>query len=434
MIKRLLLLTLLFSILFYSCVSHDESVSVYEVSNADFNQVLKIEGFVEPVKSTTLFCPSEIEGNIIFLLEDGTRVEKDDTVCILEAKELETAYNQMMIDLETEKAGLNKIRADLDMQYALLEAQVRNNEADTKIALLDSSQLEYVTPSQKRIKELELQRVTIEKVKYEKKLKALAIIQQSDIKKAELKIQRMEVRSQSMKERLNSLIIKAPESGIVARTMNFLTGNKNQIGDVVWDNMPIAMIPQMKYMKVNIAASERDFKNINVNDSVYYSFDAMPGNMGWGKILKKSPVGKPVKEKSKVKVFEIEASIDSILEMPDPGYSVICNIVQKLVKDTIVIPQVAIFEEDSMKFVYVKKDKNFEMRQVQTSLSFPKEAVISAGLKRNEIISLSKPVLSMVKKERVLLPVERPDSILKKAKLQDSIPVVPNIKDQVVKK
>jgi multidrug efflux pump subunit AcrA (membrane-fusion protein) len=397
-------------------------LSVYTVSNADFNQILKIDGFVEPVKSTTLFCPSGIEGNIIFLLEDGTRVEQGDTVCILEAKELETSYNQMLIDMETERASLNKIRADLDMQYALLEAQVRNNEADTKIAHLDSFQIEYATPSQKRIKELELEKVSIEKIKFEKKLKALGVIQQSDIKKAELKILRMETRAGSMKERLESLIIKAPQNGLVTRTMNFITGNKNQMGDVVWDNMPIVMIPEMADMKVSIAASERDFKSLNVNDSVYYGFDAMPGNVGWGKILKKSPVGKPVKEKSKVKVFEVEASIDSVLEMPDPGFSVVCNIVQKTVKDTLVIPQVAVFEVDSMKFVYVKRGKQYEMRQIQTSLSFPKEAVISAGLKRGEVISLSKPDLSKVKKERILLPVEPSDSI------------IPNNKDQVVKR
>ncbi|MDR1368745.1 MAG: efflux RND transporter periplasmic adaptor subunit [Dysgonamonadaceae bacterium] len=420
--KRLFVLTFISFLLFYSCTSHDGDLSVYTVSNADFNQILKIDGFVEPVKSTTLFCPSGIEGNIIFLLEDGTRVEQGDTVCILEAKELETSYNQMLIDMETERASLNKIRADLDMQYALLEAQVRNNEADTKIAHLDSFQIEYATPSQKRIKELELEKVSIEKIKFEKKLKALGVIQQSDIKKAELKILRMETRAGSMKERLESLIIKAPQNGLVTRTMNFITGNKNQMGDVVWDNMPIVMIPEMADMKVSIAASERDFKSLNVNDSVYYGFDAMPGNVGWGKILKKSPVGKPVKEKSKVKVFEVEASIDSVLEMPDPGFSVVCNIVQKTVKDTLVIPQVAVFEVDSMKFVYVKRGKQYEMRQIQTSLSFPKEAVISAGLKRGEVISLSKPDLSKVKKERILLPVEPSDSI------------IPNNKDQVVKR
>ena len=428
MIKRLFALTLVFLSLFYSCTSHDEGLSVYTVSNTDFNQVLKIEGFVEPVKSVTIFCPPDVEGTIIFLLEDGTRVEKGDTICIIEVKELETEYNQMLIDLETQQAGMNKILADLDMQYALLEAQVKNNEADTEIAFLDSAQLEYSTPSQKRIKELELERVAIEKAKYDKKLQTLEVIQQSDIKRAELRIQRMENRLQSMKDRLESLVIRAPESGLISLTMNYMTGNKNQISDIVWENMPIAIIPEMESMKVLISASERDFKAINVNDSVYYSFDAMPGNMGWGKILQKSPIGRPIRRGSKVRIFEIEASIDSVIQMPDPGFSAVCNIVQKMVKDTIVIPQVAIFEADSLKFVYVKKDKGFEMRQIQTSLSFPKEAVISAGLKRNEVISLSKPSVSRVK-GRVLLPVDSSDSIPETVNLQDSIPMIPNNKD-----
>jgi hypothetical protein len=55
------------------------------------------------------------------------------------------------------------------------------------------------------------------------------------------------------------------------------------------------------------------------------------------------------------------------------------------------------------------------MRQIQTSISFPKEVVISAGLKREEVISLSKPSVSVVK-EKVLLPVKSKDSVSKEEK------------------
>ena len=364
-------------------------------------------------------CPSDVDGTIIFLLEEGTRVEEGDIVCIIEDVNLAMHYDDMLLELENEKARINKVKADLAMQYALLEAQVKNNEADTKIAHLDSSQLEYSTPSQRRLKELELKRVAIEKAKFDKKLEALAVIQNSDIKRAELRIQRMENRVQSLKSKLDELVVRAPQNGLISLMINGMTGNKNQVGDNIWDGLPIVRIPNMESMKINITASEPDFKGINVGDSVYYKFDAMPGNIGWGKILQKSPVGKPLKRNSKVKVFEIEASIDSVLQMPDPGFSVVCNVVQKVVKDTIVIPQVAIFEGDSIKFVYVKQGKNFEVRQIQTSLSFPKEAVISAGLRRGEVVSLSKPQDSRIQ-GKVLLPKVQEDSIPENLSHRDS--------------
>ena len=225
--------------LLYSCTSHDEGLSVYTVSNTDFNQILTVDGFAEPVNSRVLLCPSNVDGTIIFLLEEGTQVEEGDTVCIIEDVNQAMYYDEMYLELENERARINKVKADLAMQYALLEAQVKNNEADTKIAHLDSSQLEYSTPSQKRLKELELRRVAIEKSKFDKKLEALAVIQNSDIRRAELRVQRMENNVQSMKSKLDELVIRAPQSGLISVMINGMTGNKNQVGDNIWEGLPI---------------------------------------------------------------------------------------------------------------------------------------------------------------------------------------------------
>ena len=408
-------------LLIYSCSSdNDKDVSTYVVSHTNFENTLMIDGYVEPVRSSAASCPPYIEGVLAFIIEDGTYVKEGDVVANIEVQELQTNYDQLLVDLENAEANLNKIRSDLDMQYALLEAQVKNNEADTEIAQLDSLQLIYSTPNQRRIKELDLEKVTIEKNKYEKKLEALSIIQQSEIRRMELEIQNFSNRAKSAKQQIDALTVKAPQNGMAVRSTNFLTGKKLQVGDPVWHLMPLVTLPDFSEMKVKIMAPEIDYKYISVNDSVFFTFDAMPGNMAWGKILMKSPVGKQHKEGSKVKFFEIEASIDSTLTMPEPGFTADCRIILKQVKDTIVVPQIAIFEEDSMKVVYVKKKRGFERRQVQTGLSSPKEAIVAAGLQGKEIISLAKPQASSVKKT-VLLPVI-PDST--KVAESDSVEVV----------
>jgi hypothetical protein len=74
----------------------------------------------------------------------------------------------------------------------------------------------------------------------------------------------------------------------------------------------------------------------------------------------------------------------------------------KRVPDVIVIPQVAIFEEDSMKVVYVKNKNGFEQRQIETGISSPKEAVITKGLKKNEKIALSKPQAAIINQKKLL--------------------------------
>ena len=411
LIKSKFLFLIPFVFLIISC-RQDTNIATFTVSYGDFSNSLMIEGAVEPVLSTTLTSPRPCDGTIDILVEDGEYVEEGQVVCVIVWQEIQNQYDQIIIALENAEVGLIKTQADLNMQLALLEAQVRTNDADTRIAQMDSLQIAFLSVNQRMIKELELEKATIEKARYEKKLNALKVIQQSEVKKLELEIQRFKIRVAAMKEQLDALTLKAPKSGVVIRANNPLTGTKVNVGDPVWSGFPIATLPQFDQMKVKIQASEADFKMINVNDSVYYTFDAMPGNTGKGKILRKAPIGQPYKRGSSVKFFEIEASIDSVLVMPEPGFTANCLVIIKKADSVLSVPQIAIFEEDSMKVVFVQSKKGYEKRQVLTDISSLKESVISAGLEDGDIITLSKPKLSLVKD---LIPL--PDSIVNKPEI-----------------
>lgn len=410
MLKQFIVFSLLIPLsLFFSCDSHEKhSLSAYLITQKDFEEYIVVDGYVEPVSATSLGCPRNIEGVLAFILEEGTRVEKGDTVAIIEVQELQTEYDQLLISLETAEAGLEKTKAELVMQYALLEADVRNNEANAQIASLDSMQLKYSPETQRRISELELRKVSIEKEKIGKKLKALSVIQQSEIKKKELEIERFANRVKSTKQRLDELVLRAPKKGLIVRGRNYATGAKFQLGDPVWGGMPVVNIPELAAMKVKILALEKDYKYISVKDSVSYSFDAMPENIAWGRILSKSPVGQPYKRDSKVKFFEIEASIDSCLALPDVGFTANCRVSLKQLGDTLVVPLVAVFEEDSMRVVFVQSEAGYERRQIRTGISSLKEAVVEAGLKEKETIVLEHPLESQIKKTTLL-----PDSVRK---------------------
>jgi multidrug efflux pump subunit AcrA (membrane-fusion protein) len=90
--------------------------------------------------------------------------------------------------------------------------------------------------------------------------------------------------------------------------------------------------------------------------------------------------------------------------MPEPGFTANCRIFLKQIKDTLLVPQIAIFEEDSLKVVYVKQGKQFDMYQVTTGISSPKEAIITAGLQGDEVISLVRPPASAIRRKQFLLP------------------------------
>lgn len=390
-------------LIFISCIKHELKIpSTFKVQKTEFQNALTINGYAEPINSYIVVCPSQFEGTVVSIAEDGSYVKKGDIVCVLESQPVLDDYDQIAIQLENAEMDFEKLKANQAMQSALMEAQLKTNQAENEIAALDSLQQEFNSPVQRKIKELELQQNLIQKERLQKKKASLEVIQNSEIRRKELQIDRLKTRLESAQKRIDELILLAPVDGLVLLSVNRRTGKKIVAGDLVWSNMPVVQLPVSDSMKVKIEAPEASFKRIKEGDTVEYLFDAMPGNKALGVITKKSPVGRPVMRDSKVKVFEIEASVDTYITLPEPGFTCNCRVILQRVKDVIVIPQIAVFESDSMKVVYVVHNGFFEKRQVITGLSSPERTIITKGLKEGEDITLTEPQKEFVKKVTIL--------------------------------
>ena len=391
-------------LLFFSCISKDDSnIPLYNVVAADFEDVLTIDGTVQSVNSINISCPQGTSGEITMMAKDGSIVKEGDVVCKIKDEDLLTTFDAYNTALESTAAELAKMIANQNMELALLDAQVKTNDAQTSIAELDSLELKYSSINQRKIKELELEKIVIQKKTFQNKLKTLEIIQRTDVKRLAMRKKMLNMRLSVVKEQMDALDVKAMQTGMILRSINPMTGVKWVIGDMTWNGVALFTIPNMKKMKVMISASESSYKRIEIANPITYTFNALPADTAWGKIVKKSPIGKPIKRNSKVKEFEMEASVDSSLQIPSPGLSAECNVMLRRVADTIVVPQIAVFEEDSIKVVYVKMNKGFERREVLTGLSSPKETIISVGLNLNEKIALLKPASSLIINKKLLI-------------------------------
>jgi multidrug efflux pump subunit AcrA (membrane-fusion protein) len=395
-LKNLIYISLL---LLTSCRQNEGDFrSLYTVATTTFEDALIADGTVESVNSLAVNCPQGVGGTIVYLVEDGAMVNEGDVVCRIEDPGLATELQDAQTNLEINRANLEKTYADQAMEMALLEAQIQNNEAEKAITGLSEKQLEFSPENQRRIRELELKQAAIQNSRFSKKLRTTKIIHQTEIRRQLMGLQRVEARVKQIEERIASMTLTAPRSGLAIRGINPMSDRKYLVSENAWEGLAIVMMPDMQQMKVRILASEGIYKRMKTGDRVEYSFDAQPGNKAWGKITMKAPVGRPIERNSKVKVFEVEASVDSSLMIPTPGMSTQCRIVLQQVPDTIVVPQIAVFDRDSSKVVYVKSKKGFEMRKVTTSQSSPSEIIITSGLTVGEQISLSKPDDKMIEK------------------------------------
>lgn len=376
-----------------SCSSNESgTLPIYPIERMVYEDVLTIDGHTESVNSININCPSEVDGTIISIVETGTLVKEGDVVCVIEDVNIADNYDRLVLNLESAQAELEKLKASQELEFALLEAQVRNNDTEAMLAESDSLQMLYMSPMEQRTKELQLERAAIERTRLLKKLEATKVMHKTDVMRIEKKIKRIERRLETEREKKESLTIRAPKEGIVMRGRRWPWSDETwTIGDNIWNGRVVVTLPDFDNMKVLIYAQETEYKRLQIGDSVMYTFDAVPDNRGWGRITKMASVGQTRIEGSQMKTFEIEASIDSLLVPVEPGLSVRCHIYIKQIPDTIVVPTISVFDKDSLKVVYVKKGRQYEEREVTLGISSPKMTVIAGGLNEGEQIALIRP-------------------------------------------
>jgi HlyD family secretion protein len=377
------------------------NISTHKVQKSTFEDKINIPGVIEAKSTRSISCPQlGSDATITWLIPEGTHVKPGDVVCVLEAQGIQTSYVNAVNELENVRAEYNKALANLELQYLLLESQVKIIESNTEIKRLDSLKMQFLSPTRRKILELQLQRAAIEKEKINKKLTVLEKINKSELHKMKLKIQQAENKVNNIKSRLDLLTVKSDVEGMVIYSMLWTSHEKVRIGDIVWQMMEIMKIPDMSGMTIKCFANETHYKQIEKDQKIDVVLDAHPEIRLSGKIRSKASVGKPVKEKSKVKQYEVSAMLDSAEFVITPGLTVNCTVYISEVPDTIVVPVVSVFDYDSSKVVYVATGNKYSRQIVNTGQSSTKEIIISSGLHEGESIALVQPPLSLIKENK----------------------------------
>ncbi|NOU60168.1 efflux RND transporter periplasmic adaptor subunit [Marinifilum caeruleilacunae] len=380
-------------VLFISCnSSNSDDFFTYKVNRSPFTEKVQITGELEPIKTLTVYCPNLRSDAIIsYLVPNGTVVKKGDIICKLQCYQLDNQYNIKQRELEIQNAELLKIQANQNLQLQLLQAQQQNIEASTAIKMLDTIQEKFISPAQKKLLKLELQKAQVELNQIKSKIGSLQKINKSEINSQRLKIKQAEMQLTSSKQLMDQLTIKASSDGIALRARRYGDGPFLVEGDAVWRRKPIVKISNNSEFLVKFKLPEGVYKAINKDNPITGVISSIPKSKLSGKISQKAPVGKPISKESKVKVFDVSATIDSINMTPKPGLTVICDVFTQKMDSALAVPLVAIHKSDSSQYVYTKRKNKFVKREIKISYKSASLAVIEAGIKEGDVISLHKP-------------------------------------------
>lgn len=395
----------LLSVLFFlSCKGGDGKNGVtYRTERKDYREEVVANGTAQSVSTLTIMVGPDIDGTIKYIINDGTLVHAGDTLCILEDHEMESRLDELLKLLEASEAERTKSSATYRMEHALQMARMETGLAEAEIASLDSLQLQFAPPLQRRIKELNLRRASIQQERARMNLRAMEVTWRVDSQRLETWMTHVRRRIADQRERLAGLTIRAPQDGLAIISESWREDRPLQVGDNVWEQMPLVLLPDVQNMEVVMMIPESDYKRINPGDPVDITFAADPDGQAWGHITKKMPVGVEASRGSKVKLFEVTASIDSTLSSVRPQSSARCRICLRLMKDTLVVPSVCIMDADSTKVVFVRSHTgHVEQREVEVAYASSAEAVVARGIEEGEDLLLLRPADGAIRKKTFL--------------------------------
>jgi hypothetical protein len=371
----------------------------YNAQSSHFRVAIAAEGTVEAVRSHVLSVPRiRYQPEITYLAPEGTSASQGDVIVQFKCRQLEVANLKARTDLQLAEAEARTKEAELGMQQALYQAQLKQSEVSAEVSRLQVSRLKFVAPKVRAIEELRLKKAELKAKQLRQKLAGLEAIHKEERTHRQLKIQQADRQLKQTQKHLDGLEMTAPADGFVLHERSWMTGNKVQEGDAVYPGMPVAKVPDMSALHAKLQVDEIRAQKLKKGQRAVLSVTSLGARGLPGKVVTVAKRAVPVKRNSKVKQVEVTVSIDTTLSGLVPGLTVRAEIIVDELENAIALPRECLFQMDSLRVVYVKAGGRFEMRAVSVQKQSTDFVVLGGEVEAGEEIALREPVAELVRK------------------------------------
>jgi hypothetical protein len=168
-------------------------------------------------------------------------------------------------------------------------------------------------------------------------------------------------------------------------------GSKMGIGATVnaWDNV-VAELPDLSEMISKTYVNEIDISKVKVGQPVKIGVDAFPEKKFTGTVTEVANIGEQL-QGTNAKVFEVKILVHEFDSILRPAMTTNNTILTATIDSVIYIPLEAIFNNDSITFVYKKDGSRIVKQQVIVGLSNDNEIIVKEGLSEKDQVLLSSP-------------------------------------------
>jgi HlyD family secretion protein len=412
-----------------------ERIMMATATRGPFEQIVLEQGVVESSSNVDIKCEVKSGASntteIIWVIDEGTHVQKGDKLVELRTSALERDLVQQQIVCNTSYALVvqaeNTLRAAEIARLEYLEGSFRQEEQAVlseifvaeenlrraRLAFQSTERLAargIVTALQlegdqfaveKSRNELEAAQTKLEVMRKYTKAKMLKQFD-SDIATAqarwdsekqshELEMEKLE----EIKEQIAKCTIIAPEAGqvVYANTFSGFGGSSEFVveqGALVRENQVLIRLPDPNKMQVKANINESRISMIRAEMSVSIEFDAIRGKKFKGRVTRVNQYAEPTSWRSG-NIREYAAFIE-ILDPPAEvrsGMSAEVRILAEQKTDALQVPVQALYETKGRFFCLLKVGDRWETREVQVGSSNDSFMTIVSGLDEGERVVLN---------------------------------------------
>jgi len=307
-------------------------VVVEKVKKGEIKKTVETYGNILPSKRILIY--SKVSGTLEKLyFEEGEMVKKNDLLAEIEHEELELNIKSLKASLKMAQIELGRVEKDYKRISALFKKGATSQQT------YDNIKAQY-----------EGTKANVESLKAN-----LALA----------------------KKRLEDSYIVSPFSGIIEK--KFVDEGEMITSSSMMKSSPIYSLIEIDKVKVRGEVAESDFVKLKKGMKVEVKVDAYPEKIFQGKVSLISPSIDPSSRTGEVEI-----------EIPNPelklrgGMFARIKIIIDERKNTLIINEKAILQENSKYYVWVVKDNEVEKRYVDKGIEEGKRVEILKGLKEGE--------------------------------------------------
>jgi len=187
--------------------------------------------------------------------------------------------------------------------------------------------------------------------------------------------------------------IRATVSGMVIYRDVFFGSEKRkvQVGDQVWPNQPLIMLPDLSQMTVETQVRETDIYKVEKNQKVVISVDAYPELELEGEVSFIGTLAQEEQGRRAGKYFRITILVREVDPRLRPGMTARIELLVDRIEKALYVPLESVFERGGRLFCWALRDGKPEAQEVLTGPSNDNHIVIEAGLEPGEKVLLRNP-------------------------------------------